>query len=203
VKACDFSHDGLSFYTGGKKKVLRQFDLEYQQETWSVRSRGEVSGIIPVKVPYLVLTHSVETVNIDVWDIRTGSTVRELPMSGKVQSIQQDHERNILTSCAGSEVHFRDLNSDFNLIQSFRINRRNRDIVCAASMPLLNWFVTASRKSCTVDVWDFKTGRNIFELHGHHGEVQCIAIEPSAKNFATGSNDGVIRIWSTDHPTLK
>jgi len=203
VKACDFSYDGLCFYTGGKEKILRQFDIEQQQETWCARTVGEVSGVVPLKDTSLLLTHSSETSNIDVWDIRVGSTIRQLPMSRNVQSIQQDHEYSVLTSCAGSEVHFRDLNSQFNLIQSFKLDRKNGDLACATTIPKLNCFVTASNNSCTVDVWDLKTGSNIFELRGHHGEVQCIAAEPSGKNFATGSNDGVIRIWSTDHTTFK
>ena len=49
-----------------------------------------------------------------------------------------------------------------------------------------------------VRVFDFETGE-MQECHkGHHGPVRCLRYSPGGETFASGSEDGTIRIWQTD-----
>ena len=48
-----------------------------------------------------------------------------------------------------------------------------------------------------LQVWvmDFDTGKVIEERKGHCGPVRCVRFNNSATNFATGSEDGTVRLW--------
>jgi serine-threonine kinase receptor-associated protein len=49
-----------------------------------------------------------------------------------------------------------------------------------------------------VRVFDFTNGELIETHKGHHGPIRCLRFSPDGNSFATGSEDGTIRIWQND-----
>lgn len=49
-----------------------------------------------------------------------------------------------------------------------------------------------------VRVFDCAKGDMVDCAKGHHGPVHTISFSPGGETFASGSEDGTIRIWETD-----
>merc|ERR1712054_265026 len=49
-----------------------------------------------------------------------------------------------------------------------------------------------------VRLFDYNNMEEIACHKGHHGPVHCVRFAPGGESFASGSEDGTIRIWITD-----
>lgn len=47
-------------------------------------------------------------------------------------------------------------------------------------------------------VRDFAAGRDLARLNGHHARVTAAAVSPDGRRIATGSADGLIRVWDAE-----
>lgn len=111
----------------------------------------------------------------------------------------------IVSRCAESralfmsmrQVYFYSVDEDFALLRSFAMPISFAEEGGASLHPTENKFV-AGGSDTWVRVFDFESGELLETLKGHHGPVRCLRYSPSGDSFATGSEDGTIRIWQND-----
>eukprot|EP00455_Lapot_gusevi_P012664 TRINITY_DN16055_c0_g1_i1.p1 TRINITY_DN16055_c0_g1~~TRINITY_DN16055_c0_g1_i1.p1 ORF type:complete len:117 (-),score=27.90 TRINITY_DN16055_c0_g1_i1:76-426(-) len=98
---------------------------------------------------------------------------------------------SVLTCASGRDVLFFSVENG-DLLKSYTLPR---PLTCAALHPHLATFITASNQENWVRTYDFQTGKEVDCQKGHHGYVRSLAYSPSGDTYASGSEDGTVRIW--------
>lgn len=194
VKTVLFSHDSAKLYTAGYEKKIRIFDLEKPDADPTIMEGclGPITHSVLCSDPNLMLTASTREDIIRVWDVRTGQTAKTISAgASKLHSMSTTTDGNTICTTAGKTVAFYNA-SNLELIKSFEMETR---VHCTAFHAGTKRFVTGSEDELWVRAFDFDSGKEIACNKGHHGWVRCLAFNPDGDNYASGSEDGTIRIW--------
>lgn len=195
VRACAFSEDTHRLLTGGMEKILRIYDLNRPDAPPREvdKSPGSVRTVAWLHSDQTILSSCTDMGGVRLWDVRSGQIVRTLETKSSVTSAEVSQDGRYITTCDGTSVKFWDANH-FGLVKSY-------DMPCMVESASLepkygNKFV-AGGEDMWVRVFDFHTGQEIACNKGHHGPVHCVRFAPGGESYASGSEDGTIRIWQT------
>jgi serine-threonine kinase receptor-associated protein len=133
--------------------------------------------------------HVLETNGAEVRDM-------EISSSSALISLPDGRRTRVLTVAAGDTVFFFDLQTNA-LIQSHKMPIHFREEGGASLHPSGTKFVVGG-SDLWVRVFDFQSGAELDCYKGHHGPIRCIRFSPDGSTFASGSEDGTIRLWKTD-----
>uniref|UniRef100_A0A5B6Z8A7 Serine-threonine kinase receptor-associated protein n=1 Tax=Davidia involucrata TaxID=16924 RepID=A0A5B6Z8A7_DAVIN len=171
VRACAFSEDTHLLLTGGVEKILRIFDLNRPDAPPREvdNSPGSVRTVAWLHSDQTILSSCTDIGGVRLWDVRSGKIVHTLETKSPVTSAEVSQDGRYITTADGSTVKFWDANH-FGLVKSY-------------NMP------------CNVESASLepKLGCN----KGHHGPVHCVRFSPGGESYASGSEDGTIRIWQS------
>ncbi|EFJ21886.1 hypothetical protein SELMODRAFT_151778 [Selaginella moellendorffii] len=194
VRTCAFSESTTLLLTGGQEKILRIYDLE-RPDAAPTEMEGLTSTIRSAVWHHsdqTILSSCNDTGSVRLWDVRTKTTVRQLETKSPCTSVEVSRDGRYITTADGNSVKFWDANH-FGMVKSFTMAR---PMESASLYPALGKFV-AGGDDMWVRVFDFYTGEEIECCKGHHGPVHCVRFSPGGESFASGSEDGTIRIWQT------
>jgi len=196
VKSCVFSKDSGSVYTGGQETKLRVFDVNKPETDPQIFEghAASISGICVVPDSNLVISGAKE-LNVRIWDKRTKSAVKFLATANPVTHLSVSVDEKTIACAAEKKIHFWN-SSTFELIKTFDLPR---SIESVAYHPASKRFVTGCPSELWVRGYDFDTANEIVCNKGHHGPVRCLSFSPSGDTYASGSEDGTIRIWEWSH----
>jgi len=198
VRSIHFSNDNKRILTGGQDKVLRVFDLGKPETEPSLTLEGHTNTIkvaLWLKSDDNLLVSGGQDAVLRLWDIRTKKEAKSFPMKSAITGVEISLDGKHLTTCAGKEVSFWDIEK-FELIKTFPIPT---EVNSASLSPDATTFVIGGTDFWS-RVFDFNSGKELEVLKGHHGPVHCIRFSPDGQTFASGSEDGTIRLWQSGEP---
>lgn len=219
LRAVAFSPSGTLLATGGMEKKLRIFELERLintevspgsdnvidansgREIGAGVHQGSIKSIIWTRDPNVLVTAADDKM-IRWWDIKSGKVIQQQPYSGDFGTCELTtltggpHDVGagypVLTIAAGKCVYFFGGHEARTLI---KIVHSPYEVASAALHPIERKFVTGGIKDTWARVYNFDTEQEI-DLHkGHHGPIWSISFSPDGKLYATGSEDGTIKMW--------
>ncbi|KAK1070332.1 hypothetical protein LTR12_009381 [Friedmanniomyces endolithicus] len=204
---------------GGMEKKLRVFDLSRAVNGPSgVDGAGATTGVDDALVPSYeigagehqgaiksivwsrdpnVLTTAADDKKIRWWDLRSRSciashTVDSLPSSCELNSGLGGSADGTLSVAAGKNVYFFDGARPGRLIKHVKMSR---EVASVAFNGEARRFVTGSPSDTWVRVWDFDTEGEVETGRGHHGPIWTTCFSPDGRLYATGSEDGTVKLW--------
>jgi serine-threonine kinase receptor-associated protein len=210
VKTCVFSPNSKRLATGGKESVLRVYDLPKILITNKGNGRAIASLEIKQESPITKLVWLSDTVllsacqngkiyswdtestssPVHTFDTKEGAEIRDMEVR------RTDGGKQILTVAAGTKVYFFDTSS-YELLKEYTMPIHFKDEGGCTLHPSGTKFV-AGGSDLWVRVFDFESGEELECHKGHHGPIRCVRYSPDGKSFASGSEDGTIRLWKTD-----
>lgn len=209
VKTCVFSPNSQLLATGGKEGKLRIFDLVQAIQskdtapTMETPQEAPITRLVWTADPAQILCGCANG-KVYLWDVVKCSLLHTFDTNQKdeirdLEVTLTTSSSTVITVAAGTKVYFFDL-STRQLLKEVPMPIHFRDEGGASLHPSGTKFV-AGGSDLWVRVFDFATGKELECHKGHHGPIRCLRYAPDGKLYATGSEDGTIRLWKTDVET--
>jgi len=148
---------------------------------------------------------------VQFWSVPGSSLLHTLCVEGEVRDVEYSFSLRIVTVAANNLVSFFSVSVSrvgaggneisvhvhSELLKEYKMPIHFRDEGGASLHPSGTKFI-AGGNDLWVRVFDYSTGEELECHKGHHGPIRCLRFSPDGKTFATGSEDGTIRLWKTD-----
>mmetsp|Transcript_10312 Transcript_10312/g.35908 ORF Transcript_10312/g.35908 Transcript_10312/m.35908 type:complete len:318 (-) Transcript_10312:15-968(-) len=194
VRATHFAKSSASVLTAGYEKVVKLFDL-YRPDAPPALLEGAPGPIRCARYfadDSLVLSAVSDDSGLRVWDVRTQSVATTVDTGSPILAIELSPCGRYISCAGGQGVRFFDA-STFAPIKEAKFDF---EVECCAMSPDAKHFAVGG-----TDMWvhlhDFATLEEVDTGKGHHGPVHSVQFAPGGGHYASGSEDGTIRIWTT------
>ena len=194
VKSVDFSNDSTKLVTGCNDKHLRVFDLA-NYATEPIVLSGHTSNI--KRCLFLEETRKVVSISDDktlrVWDTNVSEANKEI-FSIKLPNIptciEMSRDNQVFIVSHGNQVELYD-SATFNKLNAFTIPN---PVSACCIHPNKSVFVCAG-ENFTLYKYSLETGTELESFKGHFGPIHCLQFSPDGEIYASGSEDGTLRLW--------
>jgi len=159
---------------------------------------GTIKSIVWTPNSHVLIT-AADDKKLRWWDLRMRSSIGEYALDGLVGSCELDSialtessGHGTLSVAAGKNVYFFEADKPASLLKHIKTPY---EIASVALNGAQRKFVTGQSGDTWVRVWDYDSEKEIELGKGHHGPIWTCAFSPDGKLYATGSEDGTVKLW--------
>lgn len=196
VKSVEFSRDSAVLATGGHEGIVRLYTLaqpEAEPRQFAVAPTKTTIN----KVRWGFEDNTLYTGSTDhavrLWDTNTLELLKEVKLDAPVMDLEISRSTGLITVAAGTHATF--LDRDLKIVKQHAMPINFKNEGGASLHPSGKRFI-AGGSDLWVRIFDFDKGTELECLKGHHGPVRCMRYHPNGRTYATGSEDGTIRVWT-------
>ncbi|KAI9265567.1 WD40-repeat-containing domain protein [Sporodiniella umbellata] len=196
VRATSFSLDDSKIATGGKEGLVRIYDL-YRPEAHPLELVGHqdtIKSLVWDEANHAVISAG-EDATVRIWDLRTLRERAVLPTLAPVSTLTMSADTKYVAWAAGKTATFWKLASPIEEIKTIETKEKTSSV---SLHPSHTKFVAGSDEDLWVRIYDFHTAEVKDVYKGHHGPIHTVSYSPDGELYATGSEDGTIRLWQND-----
>ena len=121
-----------------------------------------------------------------LFDLRTGEMIADNRTSPEVHQDELDNIRNVLNALG--------INEPLDLSEGF---------ICSTISPDGSFYLRAIAGGIDFRKVDAHSGQNLADCSGHIAPVTALAISRDGKLFASGDDNGTVRVWNSDGSFVK
>ncbi|KAJ2008260.1 hypothetical protein H4R26_000294 [Coemansia thaxteri] len=179
--------------TGSQDKTVRVFDIARPEHSTAMATHDAAVRSVKWSRHKRVVVSAGDK-RILMMDLRSPSAVKTLELTDSISNISLTSDGRILSCALGRRILAWDLDA-FKVIKDMALDYEPS---VAAINPQRTRIVTGGKSDLLIRSCEFESGKEL-EMHkGHHGPVHDACFSPDGEIYATGSEDGTVRLWQAN-----
>ncbi|KAF9504660.1 hypothetical protein BS47DRAFT_1490124 [Hydnum rufescens UP504] len=202
VRTVALSPTASHLLTAGNEKIVRLFDLtrpdaepSFLKRANSAESHDGVVKSVTWDGDRAMGVSAGDDKTVRWWDLRSLQETYTLTLPDAISSMELSSPTKTLVITSGNNVSFVPLVP--HAFQTHTLTLPHAPSSASLHPTLGDRFVAGSTSDPWVRVYGFQHGEEREVYKGHHGPIHCVEYSPDGEMYASGSEDGTIRLWQT------